>query len=68
MRSRLKALSKTFRLDRPGQLIRYGLGEWRMDSLVSVGWQGRIAAASAAAGLIEVADPIWQADARPEPC
>lgn len=61
----LKAFSKTFRLDVPGSAFVMGLGEWRMDSLVRSDNKA-VAAASAASGLIEVADSDLQADELPE--
>jgi len=42
-----------------------GLGEWRMDSLIASDKKA-VAAASAAGGLIEVADSDLQADELPE--
>jgi HD-like signal output (HDOD) protein len=64
--SELKEHSKTFNLDLPGSSFVHGLGEWRIDSLVSPPGQERIAAASASDGLIEVAEPDLAADDVPE--
>jgi hypothetical protein len=60
----LKAFSKTFRLDVGGAFV-MGLGEWRMDSLVSSDKKG-IAAASAATGLIDVSEYDLPAEELPE--
>jgi eukaryotic-like serine/threonine-protein kinase len=60
----LKAFSKTFRLD-AGSAFVIGLGEWRMDSLIATDKKA-VAAASAAGGLIDVADSDLQADELPE--
>lgn len=53
----LKEYSKTFKLDLPGSAFVTGLGEWRIDSLVSSDSKG-VAAASASGGLIDVADDL----------
>src|SRR5688572_22993067 len=58
--------STTFRLALPGSGFVHGLGEWRIDSLVSMSGTGGVAAASAADGLIDVRDPNLAADAVPE--
>ena len=42
----LKEHSKTFNLDLPGSAFVHGLGEWRIESLVSTGGKEGIAAAS----------------------
>jgi HD-like signal output (HDOD) protein len=60
----LKAFSKTFRLDTPGGAFVTGLGEWRIDSLISS--DGAVAAASEAGGLIDIADADVNADELPE--
>jgi eukaryotic-like serine/threonine-protein kinase len=62
----LKEHSKTFNLDLPGSAFVHGLGEWRIESLVSTGGKDGIAAASAAGGLIDIAEPDLAADEVPE--
>jgi HD-like signal output (HDOD) protein len=62
----LKEHSKTFNLDLPGSAFVHGLGEWRIESLVSTGGKEGIAAASSAGGLIDVAEPDLEADDVPE--
>ena len=54
--------SKTFNLDLPGTAFVHGLGEWRIESLVSTAASAGIAAASAAGGLIEIPEPDLAAD------
>jgi HD-like signal output (HDOD) protein len=61
----LKAHSKAFNLDLPNSAFVHGLGEWRIESMVSGGPDG-VAAASAADGLIEVAESDLSADDAPE--
>ena len=61
----LKAVSNSFRLDVPGSAFVMGLGEWRMDSLVSSDKKA-VAAASAASGLLEVGDSELHTDELPE--
>jgi HD-like signal output (HDOD) protein len=60
----LKAFSKTFRLNIPGSAFVTGLGEWRIDSLISS--DKTVAAASEAGGLIDIGDPDLNADELPE--
>jgi len=61
----LRDYSKTFHLDLPGSAFVTGLGEWRIDSLVSSDKKA-VAAVSAVGGLVEVADWELQADELPE--
>jgi HD-like signal output (HDOD) protein len=61
----LREQSRSFNLDLPGSTFMHGLGEWRIDSLVSAAGTDGVAAASAADGLIEVA-PDLAADDVPE--
>jgi HD-like signal output (HDOD) protein len=62
----LKEHSKAFNLDLPGSAFVHGLGEWRIESLVSAGGKEGLAAASAAGGLIDIAEPDLAADDVPE--
>jgi HD-like signal output (HDOD) protein len=62
----LKEHSQTFYLELPGSAFVHGLGEWRIESLVSTGGKDPVAAASAASGLLEVAEPDLAADDVPE--
>ena len=62
----LKEHSKAFNLDLPGSAFAHGLGEWRIESLVSSRGAEGLAAASAAGGLIDVAESELGADEAPE--
>jgi HD-like signal output (HDOD) protein len=62
----LKHHSTTFRLALPGSGFVHGLGEWRIDSIVSMSGKDGVTAASAADGLIDVPDPDLAADEVPE--
>jgi eukaryotic-like serine/threonine-protein kinase len=62
----LKEHSKTFNLELPGNAFVHGLGEWRMESLVSERSMGGLATASSAGGLIEILDSDLEADDVPE--
>lgn len=62
----LKEHSRTFHLDLPGSAFVHGLGEWRIDSLVSTGGKEGVAAASATGGLIDIAEPDLAAEDVPE--
>lgn len=62
----LQQHSRTFNLDLPGSEFLHGLGEWRIDSLVSQSGGDGVAAASAAGGLLDVADSNLDANEAPE--
>lgn len=62
----LQQHSRTFNLDLPGSEFLHGLGEWRIDSLVSQNGADGVAAASAAGGLLDVADSNVDANEAPE--
>ncbi len=62
----LKEHSATFQLDLPGSAFLHGLSEWRIDSMVSATGNEGVATASAADGLIEVADAELSPDEVPE--
>jgi hypothetical protein len=62
----LKEHARAFNLDLPGSAFVHGLGEWRIDSLVSTAGPDGVAAASSPGGLIDVSDPHLAADDVPE--
>ena len=62
----LKEHSRAFNLDLPGSAFVHGLGEWRIESLVSAAARTGIAAASAAGGLIDIPEHELAADDVPE--
>jgi HD-like signal output (HDOD) protein len=62
----LREHSATFQLDLPGSVFLHGLGEWRIDAMVSATSNDGVATVSAADGLIEVADADPSAEDAPE--
>jgi HD-like signal output (HDOD) protein len=63
----IKEHSRAFNLDLPGSAFVHGLGEWRIDALVSGGGgKADIAAASATSGLIDIPESELAVDDVPE--
>jgi len=62
----LKEHSGAFHLNLPDSAFVHGLGEWRIDSLVSPGGKDAVTAASAAGGLIDVPEHDLSAHEVPE--
>jgi HD-like signal output (HDOD) protein len=62
----IKEHSGAFHLNLPDSAFVHGLGEWRIDSLVSPGGKDAVTAASAAGGLIDVPEQDLSAHEVPE--